>query len=504
MHRWFLYVTVFFTGLCVTAIEMTASRFLAPFFGTSIFVWANVIGVVLIALSLGYFIGGKLADRFPQPKKLFGIILVTGILTDLIPILGKPYLAFSSKLFAGGVPSLVIGSFLATLIIFAIPLFLLGMMSPWIIRISTREISEVGEIAGKVYGISTVGSIIGVFLPVFLTIPFLGSQKTFFIFGSILILIAIIGLGNIKKLWIFFILSLALLVLPFQTLKQDIFTIAQAESLYNYIRVNEYPDKSRRLIINEGRGVQSIYHPKKYFTGYYWDYAGLLPVLNPAGKNMLILGLAGGTSSRLVSKYFPNIHIDAVEIDPKLISLGKKYFELEQPNMEIFNDDGRMFLKTSTKKYDFIMVDVYTNELSIPFHMATVEFFEEVQNHLNDNGIVMMNVAIMANKRPKSVQREGECIQQFDLVQNLQNTFSKVFPENRIFKPEGSGNYLFFGTPKADRSLFSTLPTKPPDDLPRELQTLFRIFKNFSKQANHMADHTFFTDDKSSIDWNLP
>lgn len=504
MKHGFLYVTVFFTGLCVTAIELTASRFLAPFFGASIFIWANVIGVVLIALSLGYFIGGRLADRFPEPKKLFGVILITGVLTDLIPLLGKPYLVFSSKLFSGSVPDIVFGSLVATLVIFAVPLFLLGMMSPWVIRIATKRVEEVGHIAGKVYGISTVGSIIGVFLPVFFTIPFLGSQKTFLLFGSLLILIGILGLQNFKKTWIVLMVSILAFVLPQDALKKDPFTIAQAETLYNYLRVNESPNKVRRLLVNEGRGVQSIYHPKKFLTGDYWDYATLLPILNPQGKKMLILGLAGGTSARAVSHYFPDISIDAVEIDPKIIEFGERYFELDHANLNIFPEDGRMFLKHSRKQYDFIMVDVYAQGLSIPFHMATVEFFEEVRNHLSENGIVMMNVA--TNKSTDTLENSPP------IVLNLKNTFSKVFWENRILKPERlnwllqpqPGSYLFFGTFRRNKSIFAALPEQRPSNLPPELQTLFRAFKTFSKRTEHKADYTYFTDDKSSIEWNLP
>lgn len=504
MKHGFLYVTAFFTGLCVTAIELTASRFLAPFFGASIFVWANVIGVVLIALSLGYFIGGRLADRFPEPKKLFGVILITGILTDLIPFLGKPYLIYSSQLFSGSVPGIVVGSLLATLVIFALPLFLLGMMSPWVIRIATKRVEEVGHIAGKVYGISTVGSIIGVFLPVFLTIPFLGSQKTFLLFGSLLILIAVLGLQNFKKTGIVLMGSILAFALPLDTLKKDPFTIAQAETLYNYLRVHESPTKVRRLLINEGRGVQSIYHPKKYLTGDYWDYATLLPILNPEGKRMLILGLAGGTSARAVSHYFPEIHIDAVEIDPKIIEFGERYFALKHANLNIFPEDGRMFLKRSKKKYDFIMIDVYAQGLSIPFHMATVEFFEEVRSHLNENGVIMMNVA--TSKSTDTLENPPP------MVSNLKNTFSKAFSENRILKPERldqllqpmPGSYLFFGTPRKHNSIFAMLPENPLNHLPPELQTIFLTFKTFSKRTEHKGDYTFFTDDKSSIDWNLP
>lgn len=504
MNHGFLYVTVFCTGLCVTAIELTASRFLAPFFGASIFVWANVIGVVLIALSLGYFTGGRLADRFPEPKKLFGVILITGILTDLIPLLGKPYLIYSAQLFSGSVPSIVFGSLLATLIIFALPLFLLGMMSPWVIRIATKRVEEVGHIAGKVYGISTVGSIIGVFIPVFLTIPFLGSQKTFLLFGSLLILIGILGLQKFRRTWIVFMVSILAFLFHQDVLKKDPFTIAQAETLYNYLRVNESPNKVRRLLVNEGRGVQSIYHPKKFLTGDYWDYATLLPILNPEGKKLLILGLAGGTSARAVSYYFPEILIDAVEIDPKIIVFGERYFELKHANLNIFPEDGRMFLKHSRKQYDFIMVDVYAQGLSIPFHMATVEFFEEVRNRLSENGIIMMNVA--TSKSADTLENPPP------LVSRLKNTFSKVFSENRILKPEmlnwllqpQPGSYLFFGTPRKNNSVFAMLPEQPPNDLPPELQTLFRTFKTFSKRTEHKVDYTFFTDDKSSIEWSLP
>lgn len=430
MRRGFLLFTVFITGMSVTAVELTASRLLAPYFGASLFVWTSIIGVVLLALSIGYYAGGRLADRNhgkTSPKVLYPLIFSAGILIVIIPFVGKPVFIAAYNAIPERSVSIFLASLIATLILFTIPILILGMVSPLAAKISLNKLNAAGSVIGSLYAFSTLGSIIGTFLPVLFTIPFMGSRETFFLFGGLLMLLGAIG---IKRAVLFSALAIpiVLFLIPASIHAAPNLEF-EGESVYNYIRVQKSQDGARALFTNEGEGLQSLYHPFRILTGYYWDAATFLPALNPQGRDFLILGLAGGSSARILYHFFPYLNMEGVEIDPLMIKVGREFFASGQIPMAVRRNDGRVFLEHTDKKYDFIMIDAYRDELYIPFHLATKEFFELAGRRLTDNGAVIMNIAAS---------------QDSELLRLIRNTITAVFPFTYEFKTPNSSNSIIF------------------------------------------------------------
>lgn len=456
----FLFLTVFITGMAVMAVELTASRLLAPAFGTSLFVWTNLIGVVLLALSLGYYLGGKLADRnggHQAAKRLYALILITGLLVCLIPMVAKPIFLLSYQAMPPGDFSIFFPSLIATIVLFTAPLLLLGMVAPLAARIGFKKMDTAGSVVGSLYSFSTVGSLVGTFLPVLLTVPYLGSRETFFIFGAVLILLGILGLQRPILLVLAAVPALLFFLSSAPPLSSKV--EFEGESVYQYVRIQKKItrlkddfEEVRVLLLNEGLGAQSIYHPSRVLTGYYWDGVALLPLIHPQGKNFLIVGLAGGTSARILSHFFPKLNLEGVEIDPLLIQLGKKYFGLDQVPIKMVEADGRVYLERTPNQYDFIMVDVFRDSFYIPFHLATQEFFETVKSHLTAKGTLIMNVF--------SPQLDSKML---DL---LKNTVKEVFPfvyEYRLTKDKTSLLLAFREEPDFKAAAAGEIPKELKD-----------------------------------------
>src|SRR6266700_2859257 len=191
---WLLIVLVFVAGACSLAVELSASRLLAPYFGTSLFVWANLIGLILLYLTIGYYLGGRLADRYPRPTVLYLLTTSAAFLIGLIPFISRPILGWSLSSFASYSISVFYGSLVSVILLFAIPMILLGCVSPFALRLTIERVGKSGRTAGQLYAISTAGSILGTFLPVLWLIPTIGTYRTFFVFAVSLLLISIIGL----------------------------------------------------------------------------------------------------------------------------------------------------------------------------------------------------------------------------------------------------------------------------------------------------------------------
>lgn len=414
-------------------IELSASRLIAPYFGTSLFVWTNVIAVILAALSLGYYLGGRYSERSPDLKTLLKVITIAGVLLALIPFVVRPIataFAFDLTLFSSASLMITLGSFMLTVALFFIPIMLLGMTSPFLIKLVSLERKDMGNVAGRIFAISTVGSIIGTFLPALLFIPLVGTKFTILIFAALMIVVGVAGLVP-RRLFVI----IPLLLVPFGTLNTSLKPaaglIAEAESPYQYVQVIEAKG-SRYLVYNEGGGVQSIYHPHSTFSGgigAYFDVAALLPLLAD-GKRVLLIGVAGGTISRAMQTLYgtdSTFHIDGVEIDPEVVKLATKYFELEQPGLTMHVADGRQAVAMGAGEYDVIFVDAFTNQLYIPFHLSTQEFFTMVRERLAPGGILGMNV--------NALDVDSE------LLASITNTVASVFKEvQRI--PIGIGNHV--------------------------------------------------------------
>lgn len=381
-----LYLLAFVSGAGIMALEMLASRVLAPYFGTSLLIWANLISVVLVALTLGYWLGGKLSGRYPFKSALFKLVLLAGISALFIPLASEKLLPLASYGISSFSPGIFLASLVSMLLLFAVPMTLLGMVIPFLVRLCASELEEVGSTAGNLYAISTLGSIFGTFASVFIGIPYLGSRASIFAVAASLLLVSLAGLGKRPKLLLVVVL-LGLLALPGGAIKEDKRLLLEGESWYNYYQVVER-DGLVLLKLNEGIGFQSAYREGKVFTGGYWDYFSVGASLTDARK-VLVVGSAGGTVAREFLLAF-NSSVDAVELDGRLVDLGYRYFG--QPReVNVFVEDGRRFVRAVNKTYDVIVIDAFVPPY-VPFHLATSEFFAELAGKTKPAGIVLMNV----------------------------------------------------------------------------------------------------------------
>jgi spermidine synthase len=424
-----LYSTSFFCGMSVMAVELSVSKLLAPYFGTSQIIWTVIIGLIMISLSIGNILGGRSADKHNSMNRLYVIIWAAAIWIAIIPFVGKYIVVGIIGFLFLFLPQnlLITGSAISCLVLFSVPLIGLGMVSPYLVKLGVTDMENTGKTTGKIYAMNTVGSIIGTFIPTFITIPTVGTSKTFLIFALVLNLIClsyfIMNRTRLFKTSVTFVIIFVLLLLPVSNsyaFWRD--CLVEDESEYNYLQVTEDKD-SVYLSTNVAFGVQSVYKKDNKLSGLYYDYALMAPqfIKNLNGNNktdLLILGNGTGTYAKQSKIYYPNIKTDAVEIDPKIVELSRKYFDLKDDEATVYETDGRTFLSDKNcGMYDVIMIDAY-HDITIPFHMATKEFFSKVSEHLKPGGIIILNI----NMKSKG----DNPINQY-LGQTVKSVFNKVY-----------------------------------------------------------------------------
>jgi spermidine synthase len=389
---------VFGAGIGALATEITASRLLAPYFGSSTIVWANLIGIVLAALSLGYWVGGRVADRRPQPSLLGFIVLAAAICVAAIPFVAKPFLDLTVEGLDETSAGAVIGSFVAVLLLCAPPVVLLGMVSPFAIRLAVASIATAGAVAGRLYALSTAGSLLGTFLPALVLIPAIGTQRTFLVVAALIAISASFLLG---ARYLVVAAALGVLVaIPPGAVKSQEGLLHEETSYHQYIQVVERDDGRRLLYLNEGVAVHSVWRPDSVLTGGVWDtFLALPPLLGRDLERVAILGNAGGTTARALGVYYPEAAVDGVELDPAVSRVGRRYFGMgDNPRLTVHDADARPFLRATDERYDLIVVDAY-HQPYVPFYLATREFFRLVREHLAPGGIVALNVAAVPDDK---------------------------------------------------------------------------------------------------------
>jgi spermidine synthase len=382
---------VFAAGVGSLATEIAASRLLAPYFGNSTIVWANVIGLILASLSIGYWLGGRLADRRPTPRTLGVVVIIAACLIAVIPFVARPLLDFSVEGLDRVSAGAAIGSFFGVLILFVPPVILLGMVAPFAIRLSITDVESAGTVSGRLYAVSTVGSLLGTFLSALVLIPAIGTQRT------LIASAAVIGVGGavlLGRRWFGLAVALAaLLLIPPGAVKAQSGLIYEQESRYQFIQVVQEPDGERRLYLDEGLATHSVWRRGEVLTGGVWDTYPTVAMLAPKVERVAMLGNAAGTAARAFAYFFPGVRMDGVELDPAVSAAGRKYFEMgKTPGLTVHDLDARAFLRRTDAKYDVIIVDAYRPPY-VPFYLATKEFFELVKDHLNPGGVVALNVA---------------------------------------------------------------------------------------------------------------
>ena len=367
---------------------------MAPFFGASTIVWANTIAVVLVALSIGYWFGGRMADRRPEIGALCLLVLVAAALLALVPIVAQPFLSLSVEAFDNISLGAGFGSLLGVLALVAIPVLMLGAVSPWAIRLKLESIEDSGQTAGRMYAISTVGSLVGTFLSALLLIPLAGTQRTFLTFALALAIVAAIGLP--RRWWLVPLGIAALFAVPVGTVKaaEDGRVIHETDTEHQYARVIDHSNGDRTLELNEGQVIHSLYRRETVLTGGYWDGFLTAPFATRATppRRVAMLGFAGGTVARAYERFFPAARIDGVEIDGELFEIARRYFGLRRrPHLHEYAEDARPFLRRTTARYDVIYLDTYRQPY-IPFYLSTREFFALARDRLAPGGSIVINV----------------------------------------------------------------------------------------------------------------
>ena len=431
-RKWYYFLTELLVGMALMGVEMSASRFISVYFSSSQVIWTIIIGVIMIAMAIGNYWGGRQADKKPSYPRLYIELLAAGTWIVLIPFVGRFIIAGISAFFALFISEgLVIWAALfSCIILFAPPLLMLGKVTPSLVKYSMGE-KVSGKVIGTLEALNTVGSIVGTFLPTFLTIPFVGTSNSFVLFGGVIALLGLVyiithlvndfrGQYRAKKEGIeipkknskkttkttilsaicasFLIFGMFVSTNASFIFWNDHSLIWQGESMYNYLRV--YRDgKTNYFSTNALFGVQSCINDDNSLTDMYYDYLLVSPYIvdNPNPK-VLVLGNGTGTYATMMKEYLGvNADITGVEIDQKIIDISYTFFHMNK-DVNVICDDGRHFISRDSNLYDIILVDAYSS-ISAPFHMTTVEFFSIVKNHLTDNGLMIMNINMRSNRR---------------------------------------------------------------------------------------------------------
>jgi spermidine synthase len=497
MTRRYIYFTVFVSGMTSLAAEFGASRLLGNVFGTSNLVWAAIIGLILIYLTVGYFIGGRWADKSPHPKTMYAILAWGAFTLGVVPYIANPVLRAAADAFDNLQVGVLAGAFAGVLVLFTVPITLLGMISPFAIRICMDDKSHAGNVAGTVYGISTIGSFLGAILPTLLLIPTIGTTRTFLVFSLALLFVALAGLrssAGARKMLPYLLMVAALVLLAVfgkGGVKSTPGQVFEAESSYNYIQVLEY-DGTRYLRLNEGQGVHSEYNPDTLAYGGPWQQFLVGPFFyadrEPASVTRVgIVGLAAGTSARQADAVFPEVTIDGWEIDPKIVEVGRTYFDMNLPNLNVYVQDGRWGLEQSQEKYDLIIVDAYRPPY-IPPHLTTQEFFQIAADHLKSDGALAINVGRAPGDRR--------------LIDGLATTIGTIFPSIYVMDIPGTFNSILYATlqPTEAADLQANLDRflARGDVHPLLVQSMTLTLDNLQPAPQQT---TVFTDDLNPIEW---
>jgi len=414
-------IVVFVSGAVLMALEIVGSRVLAPYFGSSIFVWGSLISVVMAALSIGYYWGGWMSAREPSYGKLLTLLVVPGILIFFLPFIYPSV----NEWIASHDFGTRLNPLIACSALFLLPGVFLGTISPYVIRLAATKLHTVGSTAGTLYAISTCGSIFGTLLTAFYLIPVLGVSNIIHALGITLVCLSlvVVPLLRLQRISLGRAVAAVSVLLGSVNMWAPIAwakTILQKDTFYHRIRVEE-DDEARYMYFD--RTLQSAMTLKDpaALRLLYSRYTSIGFTFRPDAKKMLIIGLGGGSIPKKLNKELPNMEIDAVEIDPEVVKMAKDHFNVKEgKNLRIHAQDGRLFLSRTQTQYDIILLDAYFTD-SMPFHLATKEFFELAQRKLTPNGIIVANL-ISAVTGPSG-----------KIARSFVRTQRQVFPQTYIF-----------------------------------------------------------------------
>lgn len=428
MKKYILEIIVFVSGFAVLLFEIVGARMLGPYFGTSSFVWTSIISIILASLSIGYYAGGKLSDKYTKPIILSHILLLASAVL-FVTILGKDTVL---ALISGITKDIRIGAILASIILFAPTSILLGMVSPYSVRLALDSLKQSGAQIGKLSALSTVGSILGSVAGGFWLLPAFGVNQIL-IFLPIVVLLLSVLLVPVKKL-----IYYALVLLIYITGAWTVFlasaqeNVVSYDTMYSHVKVRDYTDASgerfRMLQINiENHSAKSLDSDR--LVNDYTRYYHIIRHFVPNFSHVLMLGGAGYSYPQDYLKQYPDKKIDVVEIDPGITEIAKKHFGLtEHPNLQIFHEDARVFLNSNTYKYDAILGDAFSSWYSLPYQLTTKEAVQKHYDSLSDSGVVVLNIISAL---------EGELSQ---FLRAEYRTYKEIFPDVKIFPVTNASN----------------------------------------------------------------
>lgn len=519
-----LRLVVFLGGAILMALEIVGSRVLSPYFGSSIFVWGSLISIFLAALSIGYYWGGLLADRRPNLKVLGTLIAIPGVLIWLLPFYFPEVNQWVASLNLGPRFS----PLLTSIMLFAIPSIFLGTISPYAIRLEIQSVETAGNTAGRLYALSTAGSIVGTLAASFFLIPLMGVRNILHTLGLFLLVIAaaslFLGIGKENKreqadkgprrgpqgkgrprskkgpTTALMTLAVATLLLigvltPWEGASSEF--VYKKESLYHHIMVR---DAGRLRILHFDNSFQSALNlddpDEQVFL--YTRYLHLGRLFAPNAETSVFVGLGGGSAPSRFHLDYPSLTIDVAEIDPEVVSIAERYFGLEQDErLRVYARDGRLFVKQSERRYDLAVLDAYFAE-SIPFHLTTLEFLQEVKEKLSPRGVVVANI-IGAVSGPNS-----------RLFRSMLATYESLFPQVYTFLVGTQGNtenpttrnIILIATQDADRLSKAELATRAEEYLQAgAMQIDVRDFINSLVLERISTDDVpILTDDYAPVD----
>ncbi|MDR7418925.1 MAG: fused MFS/spermidine synthase [Armatimonadota bacterium] len=453
-----LEITVFVSGGVLLALEIIASRVLAPYFGNSIYVWGSLIGVFLTALSVGYALGGRVADRYPSPSLFSGIVFVAGLLTVPIPLAAAPVLEGVARADFGPQLNPLIGA----VALFVVPSIVMGMVSPFAVRLKARAVGTMGQTAGNLYAISTMGSIAGTLAASFVLINYMGVRSIILVLGFTLMIMAVLDwlAARRRAAAVAGALLVVLLAAGVTTAQpaQSPTLVYVRDTVYHKITVSDEGTVRYLKLDNYWQSALDRSQPQRTVFAYA-DYMHLPLVFIPEPRHALLIGLGGGTVPERYVADYPTVIMDVAEIDPQVVETAKAYFGVrESDRLRLTARDGRLHLRLAAAPHDIILTDAYLID-TIPFHLATREFFELAKARLAPGGVVASNI-IGALDGPHS-----------QLFRAIYKTFRQVFATVYVF-PVDFGQY---GSAQSLRNIIviaTDAPALPAGEITRRAQAL--------------------------------
>jgi spermidine synthase len=461
-----LRVAVFLSGAVLLGIEIVASRVLAPSFGSSLYVWGSLIGVVLTGLAIGYWAGGALSDRFPTPYLLTGTLALGASLVLLVPVLD----GWVIDRVVSWDPGPRLDPLLAAIALFAPVSIVLAAATPIAVRLAARSLDRLGRTAGRLFSVSTAGSIVGTFVTAFWLVPELGTDQVLAV-GAVTLLVAATAYALAERLLaaavVLTVTTAAAAVVvailaPEESVRLQASEVKNWSPLYRererrdpgtlspnavaevggtefvvreardtrYHRMFVLDDENQRYLRFDSTFQSAMKLDDPYATVFaYTDYLQLGLAYAPTTRSVLFIGLGGGSAVKRMWRDFPSLQLHAVELDPDVVRVARRYFDLPQDSrLEVSIQDGRRFLQTSDERWDMIVIDAYFSD-SIPFHLATAQFFELALSRLSPGGVVVSNV-IGAATGPNS-----------QLLRSMTKTYRAVFPTVTLHPVGGEGGY---------------------------------------------------------------